>query len=99
MGSSVSLSIGMNSHRHHSRVFGMHRPLKNSSQKFEGMQLRPATGRGVQSLQIFDLDRPSSLFVYLREIGKLFPLPVGSMRGQKHQKLVPHGAGKGRQIC
>ena len=31
-------------------------------------------GRGMKSLQVFNLDRPSSLTVCLREIGIIFPL-------------------------
>ena len=66
---------------------------KTFAQKLEAIRQGPTRGWHLQSLQIFDLDRPSSLFVYLREMGNLFPLTIGVMRGQNP---APYVAGKGR---
>ncbi len=96
MESCVTLSMTKSFHRHHAQIFAMHSLLKTMTHKLEAIRPGPATGMEVQSPQIFDIDRSSSLFVYLREIGNLFPLLIGVVRGQKP---APYGAGKGRQTC
>lgn len=90
------LSMTKSLHRLYVQILAMHRPLKTMTQKLEALRPGTTTGRGVKSLQLFDLDRSFSLFVYLRKIGNLFPLLSGVMRGQKS---APYGAGKGRQTC
>lgn len=49
---------------------------------------------GVKYLQLFDLDRWSSLFAYLREIGKLFPLVNGPLRGRNRVRNVAQNEGR-----
>lgn len=76
----------MNPLRQHAQLSSMRRLLhmfnwpaiyETFAQKLGAIRRDPTRVWHLQSLQIFDLDRPSSLFVYLREIGKLFPLLNG----------------------